>query len=73
MRRQTELHNGRWSMTWTLLILVLVMAIAASKLVRHSLAVFAAIATIVALVWMLADHAPERGGARANLTSRSTP
>ena len=73
MRRQTELQNGRWSMTWTLLILVLVMAVAASKLVRHSLAVFAAIATIVALVWVLAGHAPEPSGARANLTSRSTP
>jgi hypothetical protein len=62
-------------MTWTALILLLVMAIAASKFVRHSLAVLAAIATIVALVWVLAGRAPDPplGGSRASLTSRNAP
>jgi hypothetical protein len=63
-------------MTWTpVLVLILAMAIAASKLVRHSLRVLAAMATIVALVWFLAGHAPDPppGGPRASLTSRTTP
>jgi hypothetical protein len=62
-------------MTWTVLILVLVMAIAASKLVRHSLTVLAAITTIVALVWVLAGHGhdPSPTASRASLTSSATP
>jgi len=63
-------------MTWTaLLILVLVMAIAASKLARHSFTILAALATITALVWLLAGRAPDPppGGSRASLTSRATP
>jgi len=68
-------------MTWTILIMVLVMAMAATKLARHSLTLLAMAASITALVWFLmsrpSDHALDReahnGGSRANLTSRVIP
>jgi hypothetical protein len=62
-------------MSWTALVLILVMAIAASKLVRHSLTVLAAIATIGALFWVLIGHPPDAPsrGSRESFTSRATP
>jgi hypothetical protein len=64
-------------MTWPILILVLVMAIAATRLVRHSLGLIAVAASITVLVWLLvghpSDHALDReahnGGSRASATS----
>ena len=63
------------SMSWAALILILVMVIAGSKLVRHSLALLAAIASIVALAWLLTAHAPAPrvSGSHASLTSRTMP
>ena len=59
-------------MTWTAFILVLVMAIAASKLARHSLTMLAGVASIAALVWFLvghpADPEPHGSSSQANLT-----
>jgi hypothetical protein len=62
-------------MTWTAIVLILVMMVAGSKLARHSLTALAAIASIGALVWFLAVHTPEprRGAAHASLTSRAVP
>jgi hypothetical protein len=62
-------------MTWAILILILVMVIAGSKLVRHSLALLTAIALIAALVWALEGRAPQPGGSasHASLTSRTVP
>jgi hypothetical protein len=61
--------------------LVLVMAIAATKLLRHSLTLLAVAAAIIALTWLLigrpSDHAFDReahnGGSRASPTSRVIP
>jgi len=67
-------------MTWTVLIVVLVMAIAATKLARHSLTLLAMAASITVLVWILisrpSDHAVDReahNGSHTNLTSRVIP
>lgn len=68
-------------MTWTILILVLVMAFTATKLARHSFTLLAAAASITMLVWLLigrpSDHPHDReaqnGGSRASLTSRVIP
>jgi len=59
----------------------MVMVIAATKLVRHSLTLFAVAAMITVLGWLLigrpSDHAVDReahnGGPRASLTSRAIP
>jgi hypothetical protein len=74
------MNGGRTTahaMTWTALIVILVIVIAGSKLARHSLTVLAAMASILALVWLLA--APDRprdpeqrgSGSHASLTSRT--
>jgi hypothetical protein len=68
-------------MTWTILIVVLVMAIAATKLVRHSLTLLAAATSITILAWLLIghssdqglDHEANNGGSRASPTSRVIP
>lgn len=68
-------------MTWTILIVVLVMAMAATKFARHSLTLLAMAASITALVWVLmsrpSDHAVDRearnGGTQTSLTSRVIP
>jgi hypothetical protein len=68
-------------MTWTIFILVLVMAIAVTKLARHSLTLLAVAAAIAVLAWLLiggpSDHAFDReahnGGSRASPTSRVVP
>jgi hypothetical protein len=68
-------------MTWTILILVLVMAIAVTKLARHALTLFAVTAAITVLAWLLigrpSDHAFDReahnGGSRASPTLRVIP
>jgi hypothetical protein len=68
-------------MTWTVLIVVLVMAFAATKLARHSLTLLAMAASITVLVWLLigrpSDHALDReahnGGSHASPTSRVIP
>jgi len=66
-------------MTWT--ILILVMVIAATKIARHSLTLIAMAAAIAVLVWLLigrpSDRALDReahnGDPRASLTSRAIP
>jgi amino acid permease len=62
-------------MTWTAIVLILVMMVAGSKLARHSLTALAAMASIGALVWFLAAHTPEPhpGASHASLTSRPVP
>jgi len=65
-------------MTWTIFTVVLVMAIAASRLARHSITLIAMAASIAVLIWLLigrpSDHALDReahnSGSRANPTSR---
>jgi hypothetical protein len=64
-------------MTWPILIVVLVMAIAATRLVRHSLSLIAVAASITVLAWLLigrpSDNALDReahnGGSRGSATS----
>jgi hypothetical protein len=68
-------------MTWTILILALVMAFTATKLARHSFTMLAAAAAIIVLSWILvgrpSNHALDReahnGSSRAGLTSRLIP
>ncbi len=68
-------------MTWTILIVVLVMAIAATKLARHSLTLLALAASIAVLAWFLIGRSSDRAfdreahndGSRANLPSRVIP
>jgi hypothetical protein len=68
-------------MTWTILIVVLVMAMAATKLARHSLTLLAMAASISALVWFLMNSPPDRaldreahnGGSHATPASRVIP
>jgi hypothetical protein len=68
-------------MTWTILILVLVMAVAVTKLARHSLTLFAVAAAIAVLAWLLIGHPSHHafdleahnGGSRASPTSRVIP
>jgi len=67
-------------MTWTILIVVLVMAMAATKLARHSLTLLAMAASISALVWFLMnspdralDREAHNGGSHATPASRVIP
>jgi hypothetical protein len=62
-------------MTWTAFCLILVMAIAASKVARRSLTMAVAIASILGLVWFLAgrDGEPRDVGAHASLTTHAVP
>jgi hypothetical protein len=62
-------------MTWTAFCLILVMAIAGSKVARRSLTMAVAIASILGLVWLLAGREPEPHeiGAHASLTTRAVP
>ncbi len=61
--------------------MVALVAVAATKLARHSLNLLAMAASITLLVWLLigrpSDHDHEReahnGGSRANVTSRVIP
>jgi hypothetical protein len=52
-------------MTWMAGVLIVVMVMAGSKFVRHSLIILAAIASIGALIWLLVGHAPESRGNRS--------
>jgi hypothetical protein len=68
-------------MTWTIFIVVLVMAFTATKLARHSFTLLAMAVSITILVWLLigrpSDHSRDReahnGGSRAGPTSRVIP
>jgi hypothetical protein len=67
-------------MTWTILIVILVMAFAATKLARHSLTLFAVVVAVTVLAWHLigrsSDHASNQeahNGSRTPLASRLIP